>query len=41
MHTTNAMRFMSYTYEHTHRVWDVDCEFMMVVGVSRDTNVLH
>ena len=40
MHTSNAMKFMSYTYECMHEVQGVDCEFVMAVGVGRDTNVL-
>ena len=40
MHTLNAMRSMSPTYECTHGERGVDCEFVMVVGVGRDTSVL-
>ena len=40
VHTSNAMKFMSYTYECTHGVWDVDFEFVMVLGVGRDPSVL-
>ena len=40
MHTLNAMRSMSSTYECTHGVRDVHYEFGMVVGVGRGTSVL-
>ena len=38
--TSNAMKFMSYTYECTHGVRDVDCEFVMV-AVSVGTPVYY
>ena len=40
VHTSNAIKFISYTYECTHGVRDVDCEFVMVAGVGRDISVL-
>ena len=40
VHTLNAMRTMSSTCECTHGVRGVDCEFVMVAGVGRGTNVL-
>ena len=40
VHTSNAMKFVSYTYECMHGVRDVDCEFVMAAGVGRDTSVL-
>ena len=40
MHTINAMRSISSACECTHRERGVDCEFVMVAGVSRDANVL-
>ena len=41
MHTLNAMKFMFYPYEGRPGVGDVDCEFVMVASVGRDTNVLY
>ena len=35
-----TMKFMSSTCECTHGEQGVDCEFVMVVGVSRGTSVL-
>ena len=40
MHALNAMRFMSYACKCTHGEWGVDCEFVIVAGVGRDTSVL-
>ena len=38
--TLKAMKSISHTCECMHGVWDVDCEFVMVVGVGRDISVL-
>ena len=40
MHTSNAIRSISFAYECTHGEQGVDCEFVMVVGVGRDTSVI-
>ena len=40
MHTFKTMKSISYTCESTHGEQDVDCEIVMVAGVSRGTNVL-
>ena len=40
VHTLKAMKFISYAYECTHGDWGVDCKFVMVEGVGRDTSVL-
>ena len=40
VHTSNAMKSMSYTYECMHRVQDVGCRFVMAVDVGRGTGVL-
>ena len=41
LHTLNAMRSMSLACECTHGEQGVNCEFVTVVGVSRDTSVLY
>ena len=40
VHTLNAMRSMSLACECRHGERVVDCEFVMVAGVGKDTRVL-